>query len=418
MEAVEPAAVASPMPCVLLARDDEVQANLLADLLRAKGYDVLLAPGGADGWHDLAERDFRTIILDRSCYAGNLPEQVRRLRAQSADDGYSYVIVVGADDGEMAESLAAGVDDFLLRPVDPELLLARLEVAARIGQMQGDVVQKNRALRETNRRLEQANQRMHRDLESAARVQRALLPAPDFAAPGTDVGWRLRPCTELGGDILNCLQLDEHHLAFYVVDVSGHGVSSAMLAVQVSRLMSPMMTQSRLLKQRLNREPWYRLVAPGDVLRRLNEMFQISLEHVQYMTIVYGLLELRSGRTQLAVGGHPKPVIVRADGSSSELDCAGQPVGLLERAAFGELELELKIGDRLWLFSDGVTETRNDDNLALEPERFRGWLEDSRHLPAQAAVDSVMLAVERWGRAGVPDDDRTLLAIERREPPR
>jgi sigma-B regulation protein RsbU (phosphoserine phosphatase) len=177
--------------------------------------------------------------------------------------------------------------------------------------------------------------------------------------------------------------------------------------------MSPMMTDSELLKQRLDRPPWYRVVEPEGVVRRLNELFQTGNEPTQYFTIVYGLLHLASGRLRLAAAGHPGPVIVPAGGDPFELDCRSFPVGLFEDADFCEHELVLNVGDRIWLYSDGVTDVQDGDQRMLGARRLRARMAEQRQRGVREAVEAVMQAVEDWSAPCAPEDDCTLLAIER-----
>ncbi|MCP3979389.1 MAG: SpoIIE family protein phosphatase [bacterium] len=413
-----------PSASVLVAQRDRSSAALVEQALSHKGYDVALTLDGNEAWKLYQQGRYGIVITGCDLPGLNGLELLRQIRAVDGNGNgnspgrrYTYVVLTGGDaeDDELEHSIAAGADDFLYGPIQPRTLWARMQVAERLARMREDLARNNRILTETNLQLEKAQLLMRRELQSAARVQRALLPTPGLKVPGMEVAWRARPCAELGGDLLNYFQLDEHHMAFYVLDVSGHGVSSALLSVQVSCLMSPVMSESELLKQRLTEPPWYRVVQPIGVARKLNKMFQIGGGSSQYFTIVYGLLHIASGRLRLVSAGHPPLVYVPAGGEPIGLEAGSHPIGFFDDGIFREHELEFAPGDRLWLYSDGITEASNSAEQDVGLDGLLGWIADRQDQPLEQAVGGVLSAVEAWCEPQSPDDDCSLLAIGKRQ---
>jgi len=396
---------------VLLADTDQTWTRSIAGILRSNGYEVVLTPYGSEVRRRLDGEDFGAVISDWDL--GGL-ELLAHIRGNS-QTGYTYVIITSRDGDAMQRGMAAGADDFLIKPVDAGLLLARMRVAERIGIMREAIAHKNEELSAANRQLAEINERIGRELSAAARVQQSLLPSSGFRAPGMQVAWRLRPGRGVAGDILNCLRLDEQHVAFYLLDVSGHGVSAALLSVQVARMMSPMMSKVELLKQRLDHPPWYRVVEPGAVVRRLNEVFRSNDGPSQYFTLAYGVLHLQTGRLRFATGGYPSPIIEPASGDPRLLSCPSHPVGLFEDADLFEHATVLEIGDRVWFYSDGVTCASDAHWRSLGEERLQAYIAARPGAHLQASVDGVIDAVENWCLPGEPNDDCALLAIERDE---
>ncbi len=393
---------------VLVVDADPATAGRLTGPLAAAGYrlqveSVSREPAGG-----------RTVPFDvLIAQAGSLEPEDFRLLARSNADAYRIVSLRVDEAATIDRWMAAGADDVLFLPLDPASVLFRLAAAERIVRLRRDLESKSETLLEANARLEQANSRLREELRAAARVQQALLPAPGFAAPGVQLAWQLRPCDELAGDLLNCVRVDEKHLGFYVLDVCGHGVSSALQSVQVSRLMSPMMAESSLLKERLDQPPWYRLVEPQRVAERLNEMFQVGAGGGKYFTLVYGLMQLESGLVRLVSAGHPGPVRVPRGGSPRSVPLRGHPVGLFDEADFASHAFVLEPGERIWFYSDGIVDAMNDEEQTFGLEGLERRLDAQRDSPLSDAVAGVMEAVERWTGASGPGDDCTLLVLER-----
>ena len=148
---------------------------------------------------------------------------------------------------------------------------------------------------EINAQLAIAHDRMSRDLKAAARIQETFLPRELPRVPGAAFAWIYRPCDELAGDGLNVIPLGEGRIALYILDVSGHGVASALLAVALSRLLSPPSEPSSILTRDGDVPDRPAITPPAEVADRLNQLFPFDTTTEQFATMIYGVLDAAPG---------------------------------------------------------------------------------------------------------------------------
>jgi sigma-B regulation protein RsbU (phosphoserine phosphatase) len=276
-----------------------------------------------------------------------------------------------------------------------------------------DVTERRRLeeeLRLAKEAAERAYERIRRDLQAAARVQRALLPAAIPAVEHLTFAWEYLPCAELAGDGLNVFRLDEDHVGLYLLDVSGHGVAAALLSVSLARLLSPLTDQSTLLRVPQADGPGHRLVPPVEVACRLNRWLLADPTGEQYFTIVYGILDLRSLRFRYVCAGHPGPIRLPAAGAPEPHSVPSYPIGLFEGADFEEQEFALRPGDRVFLHSDGVTDAFSPEGQRYGPARLHDSIARHRSKSLQTAVAAILDEVRTWS-ADAPHDDVSILAF-------
>jgi sigma-B regulation protein RsbU (phosphoserine phosphatase) len=274
------------------------------------------------------------------------------------------------------------------------------------------LTQWNQQLTQLNEKLETANDRMSRDLQAAAKVQHALLPAATDSLSQVDLAWRYIPCNELAGDFLNYFLLDDRHLALFVVDVSGHGVASSLLAVTVGRVLTSHVSASSLLVQPGAAAGERRIAPPAEVMAELNRRFPMEDQGGLYFTIGYGVLDLSTGELRYAAGGHTPLVILASDGTVRTVDPDGMSVGWMEDVDFEEIHLQLQTGDRVFLYSDGVPEAMDEELNEFTDERMLELMTSTRTAPLDQSVHALLHAVTKWcGRTG-PRDDVSILALE------
>jgi sigma-B regulation protein RsbU (phosphoserine phosphatase) len=255
-----------------------------------------------------------------------------------------------------------------------------------------EVLASSAALAVANAQLARAqveHERVRRELELAAEIQRGLLPAlrpAPFPVQAVNLAART-----VSGDFYDFLELRDGRIAFCLGDVSGKGMNAALLGARTASL--------------------YRCLAreapgPGALLARLDAELAETVTRGMFVTLVAGIYEPRSGRVRLANAGHEPPRLRSRAGAWTAYPAEAPPLGVLGDAEFPELELALE-GGALYVFSDGLTEACAGDGRPLGPEGVERLLEGFAGKPLRERIDAVAAALEALGLR----DDATLLGV-------
>jgi phosphoserine phosphatase RsbU/P len=279
-----------------------------------------------------------------------------------------------------------------------------------IKRVEDELRKRTEELEALNLDLATSNARLKRDLQAAARIQQALLPAalPDTAPVG--LAWTFRPCEELAGDLLNIFLLDDRRVGFYVLDVSGHGVAASLLSVTASHFLTPHGDNSLLKAPPRDGQPG-KLAKPRDVIQRLNARL-CSDRSEQFLTLFYGILDLASYSLCYANAGHPHPVVLSEESEPRVLNRNGLPVGIVEEAEYEDTEVRLRPGDRFWLYSDGLLEAMNAADEQFGKERLLAAMQPRLPEALSDAIRRVLRNVESWTGDRGQQDDISLVAFE------
>ena len=187
------------------------------------------------------------------------------------------------------------------------------------------------------------------------------------------------------------------------------------MAVQVSRFLSPQMGYGSLLKRPHASAPGYRLGRPDEIANELTRLFHAPMG-LQFFTLTYGIYDLEAHTVELVCCAHPPPILQRADGTVEVPELSGHPIGLFspEEASFSTWHAELRPGDRLLLYSDGVTETTDPTGDVFGQTGLLALLATQQGTALDPTLEGVLagLAQVRTGMAVA--DDISLLALERR----
>ena len=247
--------------------------------------------------------------------------------------------------------------------------------------------------------LRQANEKLDHDLTVAARIQESLLPGRPVGIPGVDVEWIYEPCEKLGGDSFNAFEITSGLVGFYLLDVAGHGTVAALHSVALTRVLASTWTAEGRS-------------SPAQLVKWLNTEFPIDPEVGQYFTFLCGMLDQATGKVRYASAGHPAPIHHPCGGRPVALEGAGLPVGLFPNADYDEFEVNLAPGDRFYLFSDGVTEARNDAEAEFGVAGLLESLAEANGSTLHDSVRRVRHAIGEWQEGKGLEDDLTLLALE------
>lgn len=397
---------------IILAEDDDISRILLQVQLEQWGHSVLAAKNGRHAWELLQQNDCQVVITDWMMPEMTGIELLQKIRT-SDRAGYVYVILLTSNSEKEAlfTGLTSGADDFLTKPVDPYELQARLQPSRRIIELERRLAERNLELENRNQQLASTNARTKRDLDAAAKIQQAFLPDRIEEIPGVQFAWHYAPCSELAGDMLNILRLDDDHVGVYVLDVSGHGVQASLLAVTACRNLTTNKDASSVLWQRRDGTADYDLLSPAAAIEQLNSRFVAQSLGEQFFTIVYGIVNLRTGQFRYTVAGHPCPVHVSASGGSTLLPGTGLPVGIAE-LEYEEHTVQLEPGDSLVFYSDGLTERMNLTEDLFGNDRLLTSTRDLVDGAAENTLAEILDGVNNWAGDAPIHDDLSLIVLE------
>lgn len=402
---------------ILIADDDKLARSLLQFQLEHWGHSVIAAENGVQAWELLQTHDCPIVITDWSMPGMTGLELLQKIRAADrAQYVYSILLTSHSEQSAMITGLNTGADDYLTKPVDKDELKARLQPGLRISDLERRLAERQRDLEERNNQLSNSNSKMKRNLDAAAQIQQAFLPGHIPGIPEVEFFWHYSPCDELGGDMLNVLKLDEEHIGVYVLDVSGHGVQAALLAVTASRLLSQVRDASSVLWERAENSAEMQLRSPAAAIQQLNERMSAQPMGDQFFTLLYGILNRRTGEFRYSSAGHPPPVHVTSLGRATFLFCDGLPIGITE-TDYDEHLLQLRRGDRLFFYSDGITESMNASDELFGNERLIDSIQHQARQPLSTAIPQVATRLQSWCGITPPHDDVSLLALQFTPPP-
>jgi phosphoserine phosphatase RsbU/P len=266
-------------------------------------------------------------------------------------------------------------------------------------------------------------QRLEGELAIAQEVQAQLYPKSIAQLESLEVHGFCRPARTVSGDYYDFLGLNSDKLMLAVGDISGKGISAALMMATIhSAVRAYSIEDIAVLREpaaiavaggtglMLASEAIEREVSPAALLTLLNHQLYESTPAAKYATLFLGLYDGATRRLTYANGGHLPPIVISEDGSSRLLDCGGTVVGLFDNPSFPEATVELRPGDLLVAYSDGVTEPENDYGEFGE-ERLLQLVRANRHLPLERITEIVTAAVEDWiGDNEQPDDVTLVLA--------
>jgi sigma-B regulation protein RsbU (phosphoserine phosphatase) len=396
---------------ILLVDDDPIARSIHSMMLKVQGHEVLEAADGELAWRMVRESEISFVVSD--WVMPNLAgvDLCRRIRSAEFER-YVYVILCTSKGAksDLIEGMDAGADDFLVKPISPEELRVKVRAGERVLSLQQGLTEKNRELATINAKLHSAHKLVEEDLKAAAWMQQRLLPQPAQRVHGVRCEWRLEPSGYIAGDIFNCFAMDENEIGFYLLDVCGHGVPAAMLSVALSMTLTPDATHGSPLKRYNQMTGVSEVLSPSDAIRELNRRFQSKDD--RYFTMIYGLFDARSSTLRVAQAGHPGPVLIRKGADPQILGTGGMPVGLWPEIEFDSFDITVTPGDRLLLYSDGVTECTNAHKEAFGEKRLLAFLQLCAMQPINELLEGLLTEVKKWFGGGELADDISLLAIE------
>lgn len=371
---------------VLVVDDSKLQRRIVSASLKKWGFEVIEAENGLEALDICRGHHIDLVLSDWMMPGMDGLEFCKAFRALERDRyGYFILLTSKNEKNDVATGLDIGADDFLSKPVNSAELKARIRAGTRVLDMERRLLEQNETVQNALDELQTVYNRIDRDLEEAEKFQQSLVPVRQKSLPGGAVSILFQSSSHVGGDLVGFFSFDKDRLGIYSIDVSGHGISSALLTARLAGHLSPHAKEANSAFAR-NDDGSFRLRDPSEVAARLNHRMCHEIETDHYFTFCYADIDLTSGEVRMVQAGHPHPAKYRADGEVEFLGTGGPPVGLIPDVPFETVTFELTPGDRLLLYSDGVTECQNPRDELLD----EGGLADILKRHAKGAGPELM----------------------------
>jgi sigma-B regulation protein RsbU (phosphoserine phosphatase) len=390
---------------ILIIDDDPIVRAALKRTLQNQGYDVTVASSGEEGIIQAQRIHPALIICDWMMSNLDGLQVCRQIKADPEMTTTFFILLTakGAAKGEEEDrirGLDAGADEFISKPIEMNELKARVRAGLRLHQLNQNLHNQKQALEVLNQDLQTQKQILEAELAEAADYVRSLLPSP---LVGTVTAETLFiPSAQLGGDCFDHYWLDDENLVIYLLDVSGHGVGSALLSVSVLNVL-----RSQSL-------PNTNFCQPSEVLKALNNTFQMSNHGDKYFTIWYGVYNRRKHQLIYASAGHPQAVLISNTSTTNiqiqQLGSLDMPIGFMRDIHFDNAAFDVGDNSTLYIFSDGAYEINQPDGTIWGIDAFIDLL--INHSQKNISdLNQVLAQIMAFNGKPNLDDDLSLLKV-------
>ena len=367
---------------VLIADDQPDVVAALRLLLRGAGLDTDAACSVQEVRDRLSAREYDLLLMDLN-YARDTTSGREGLdlltEVHERDRLLPIIVMTGWGSIDTAvEAMRRGARTFVHKPWENASLRATV----------------TRELDEARARRE-ADACRSRELEHAQRIQRALLPSPLPEIAGCEMAAMWKPAAAFGGDCYDVQRFSNTRLGLSIADVAGKGLPAALLMANLQASVRAFGIDE---------------ASPEAVTRQVNRALCRHTPVDRFVTFFYATIDTSTHTVTCSNAGHNPPILVRADGSVWRPASDGMVLGVLEHNAYSQAEVPLRSGDRLVLFTDGITEAGSHEGREFGDDRLVELVVAHRHLPAAALLDSVFSEVSAFTR-GVFADDATLIVL-------
>jgi phosphoserine phosphatase RsbU/P len=378
-----PAEVVAPHATILIVDDNPTNLRMLARTLEGQGYRLLAARSGRAALEIAAQARPDLVLLDVM-----MPEMdgfavCRALKAGAATR--EAVVIFLSAIGEVADKvmgLAIGAADYVTKPIQAEEVLAR--------------VANHLARQRLEREVRRGRDELERELARAAGMQRSLLPARLPAGASVTFAAHYRTSRYAGGDYYDVLELGDGRYGVFVADVSGHGAHAAIVMAMIRAVVHTYPAAG---------------FDPASVLQHVNRHFAYLWETPMFATAVCGVIDERAASMTLVCAGHHVPLLLRGGRVTPLPVDATLMLLMFELPHIPQTSVRLQPGDRILLYTDGVTERSGPDDEMYDVDRLQAALAASGAADAETTLDAIVRDVDGFADGCEANDDQTLLLV-------
>ena len=378
----------APKADILIVDDTPANLRLLSQMLTERGYRARPVPDGPLALAAVQAQPPDLILLDIRMPEMDGYQVCERLKADALTRDIPIIFISALDaTQDKVRAFAAGGVDYVTKPFQVEEVMARVET--------------HLALRELQKRLQDANRKMARELALAGEVQTSFLPRELPELPGWQISVTLEPARETSGDYYDFIPLPNARLGIVVADVTGKGAGAALYMALSCTLIRTFAAQYP--------------AQPELVFSAVNRRILEDTNSNQFVTVFYGILDPATGTLVYCNAGQWPPYLIGPQNAQDvqKLIRTGAPLGIFEDKTWEQGVVQLAPGDALVLYSDGITEAHNLQREIFDEERLLDVAQANIGRSAQEMLDAIMLKLHEFVGDAPQSDDIALVVLVR-----
>src|SRR6056297_1824021 len=382
-------------PQKILVVDDEPDLQMLMlqkfrSKVRNKEYEFLFAENGVEALEKIrSHTDLSLVMSDINMPKMDGLTMLNQIQDMNRADLKTIIVSAYGDMENIRTAMNCGAYDFVTKPIDFKDLETTIEKTLR-------EIRELLKMQDMQEQLESLNY----DLDMAARIQKKILQQ-DFPVYSDDsrfdVYAEMIAAKHVGGDFYDFFKFDDDHLVFFIGDVAGKGMPAAIY-----------MAVCRTMLKAIGSE----VADPAECIAKVNNMLIPESDISTFVTVFYGVLDLKTGELSYCNGGHNLPYIQTKDGNVKELEnVGGLLLGKFEGAPYEMTTVQLEPGDAVVTFTDGVTEAEDEGDGFFDEERVIAYLKKHPGKTLESIVKGLFLEVMKFTGAAEQSDDITVLSV-------
>ena len=373
---------------ILIVEDTPANIQVLAGILKERGYELSIATDGARALEALERVRPDLILLDVLMPGMDGFETCKRIKSNGAWKEIPIIFLTAQTDTvDIVKGFELGAVDYVGKPFHAHELLARIGTHLTIDHLR-------RSLAEKNEQLAQAHKR---EMEMAFKVQSQLLPLRLPQHPGWDFAARWQPALEVSGDYYDFIPRKEG-LGLVIADVSGKGMHAALF----------MASTRSILRARASLP-----LAPTEIVGQANTLLCEDATQGMFVTLFYAELQPETRRIAYVNGGHNPPYWYRADRREiTELESTGPFLGVIDPMEFEERVIEMGAGDVVVFYTDGFTEAFDEKGELFGEERLKEAVSESARGTSEEILAEIQARLDAFAGKAPPSDDRTIVIVK------
>lgn len=382
---------------ILIVDDIPSNIQVLGKILQEYKFRINFATSGKQAIKLVDKSRPDLILLDISMPEMSGIDVCKHLKSRKETEDIPIIFLTAlTDEDDIVAAFNAGGADYITKPFHSSELIAR--------------VRHHLTLVDSYRKLKDAYDIIESDLAAASQMQHHLIPPSSVQYNDVEFSNIFIPSVQVSGDTLNYYAIDKSHILFYMVDVAGHGVPSAFLAYTLSRWLD----EDRSVDNPIYDIDNENLVinSPDRIVEILNKKFQVDPTTFNYFTMFLGIIDTDLKTIFYCQAGHTQPIIIRNKDDFEILNATGFPVGLLQEAEFELNTIKYEKGMRFIIYSDGITELRNDENKYFGTDRLAGIFLKNYEIPLSEQLDKLESEIVDFHGNKKFNDDVSLIIMK------